>query len=531
MFRKYTISFGGTSYTSGPFLNQDYVHESLIRRHLFPAVREDNDEIPPVFFSDSLSMELSNEVFELLASVKNNRKAPFEERGESFSPMRYTFLKFDGNVRSIQIPHPIPYMRFARDLSDNWDNSALRLDSSASRIRPKVHEDGRMITMEYGDKANKAIEEATRMVGAKFIVHTDISNCFPSLYTHAIDWALRGRREAKQNRSKENWEARIDMRVSDLQDGETNGVGIGPGSSNIAAEIILQAIDRKLLNENYEFTRYIDDYHCYAKDRAQAEAFLYTLNDELYKYRLTLNHRKTQIVEIESSELGSWLQSMRQLAIEADDTDLTMIRKLRAYQEMARQYPDASVLIYGIKSLSAVAGEIGSSKLNRIAPELARMVWVSPFLAPKVVKHILPFLEPDSEGGSVLWKSLNEVLIQAERRRQADVLMWSLYGLSKFDAGVSDLDLFELLKWNPVCLSFGLALYPSDLGGQILSDIESTGKPTSEEAEEQWLLRYQLWLMEMLSDSDLVERKEATYFPVLRDHEVDFFRQPACPAE
>lgn len=455
MFRKFTITFAGQSITSGPFLDKEYVHESLVRRHLFPSVKQDLDEIQPVFSSDSLSVELSSEAYNLLQNVKVRGNPPLERRGEPFSPMRYTFLKFNGNVRTIQVPHPIPYMRLAHELADHWEFIGDKLDSSASRIRPKVHDDGRVITMEYGDKVNQTIEEATRLVGTGYIVHTDISNCFPSLYTHAIDWALRGRNEAKKNRSKANWEARIDMRVSDLQDGETNGVGIGPGTSNIVAEIILQAIDKELVEKGHVFTRYIDDYRCYAHTRHDAERFILDLNDELYQYRLTLNHRKTEIVDVESTHLDSWLHEIRQYEIHPDDTDLVMIRKLRGYQQLARKYPGSSVLIFGIKTLSQVVAQIEAKKLDRIIPEPARMVWVSPSLTPKVVNSIFPNLEPDSEGSSVLMHSLTKVVGEASRRRQADVVMWSLYGLSKHACEVPEEQAFEFIEWNPMCLALG----------------------------------------------------------------------------
>lgn len=455
MFRKFTITFAGQSITSGPFLDKEYVHESLVRRHLFPSVKQDLDEIQPVFSSDSLSVELSSEAYNLLQNVKVRGNPPLERRGEPFSPMRYTFLKFNGNVRTIQVPHPIPYMRLAHELADHWEFIGDKLDSSASRIRPKVHDDGRVITMEYGDKVNQTIEEATRLVGTGYIVHTDIFNCFPSLYTHAIDWALRGRNEAKKNRSKANWEARIDMRVSDLQDGETNGVGIGPGTSNIVAEIILQAIDKELVEKGHVFTRYIDDYRCYAHTRHDAERFILDLNDELYQYRLTLNHRKTEIVDVESTHLDSWLHEIRQYEIHPDDTDLVMIRKLRGYQQLARKYPGSSVLIFGIKTLSQVVAQIEAKKLDRIIPEPARMVWVSPSLTPKVVNSIFPNLEPDSEGSSVLMHSLTKVVGEASRRRQADVVMWSLYGLSKHACEVPEEQAFEFIEWNPMCLALG----------------------------------------------------------------------------
>lgn len=521
MYRTTTITLGGITYTTKPDLDSQYIHESLIRRHLFPAVREDKDEIPPVFSSDSLSLPLSQDVYGLRSSTKS----------DSFSPMNFTFLKFNGNVRTMQIPHPFPYMRFANEVSQNWDSLYPLVQSESSRIRPKVHLDGRVVTMEYGDRVKQAIEESSRMIGKRYVVHTDITSCFPSLYTHAIDWALRGRTEAKKDRTNRTWQARIDMRIRDLQDGETIGVGIGPASSNLAAEIVLQAIDRKLLSEGFEFTRYIDDYQCFADSRECAEAFLNTLNESLHDYRLSLNHRKTQIIDVERSELDSWLHEVVELTLHESDSDLQMIRKLKSLQELARRYPDKSIMKYGFRSLEGVASKVDSQVLDKILPEVARMLWISPFLTAKTVKNVLPFVAEESEGKAILAKALEEVLKIAARRRQADVVMWSLYGLSEMNHEIQAEDVTRAIDWNPVCAALALRLFSDKATDTVLRNTRDVGSESRQLVEEQWLLRYQLWLCGGLTDVELEKSSEKEVFNLLKKHSVDFYQMPQTHQE
>lgn len=316
------------------------------------------------------------------------------------------------------------------------------------------------------------------------------------------------------------------MRVSDLQDGETNGVGIGPGTSSLVAETVLQVIDKQLEDKNYNFTRHVDDYVCYAANRQEAERFVIDLNDCLYEYRLTLNHRKTEIVEIESSRLDLWLHEVRLLAPEPDDSDLVLIRKLRGLQVLSRKYPESSVLIYGIKTFATVAGQFSQEKLDRIAPELARMIWVSPSLTPKVVNLILPLLNPELEGSQILRSALERVFQAASERKQADIVMWSLYGLSRHPREIPKEPGFEGIRWNPVCLALGLNLYRDELADDIIAAARNVDKKTRSSVEEMWLLRYQLWLEGMLVEADLNGDSEAKYFALLRKHNVDFFAVP-----
>ena len=40
-----------------------------------------------------------------------------------------------------------------------------------------------------------------------YVIHTDIADCYNSIYTHAIAWAVEGKKVAKNNRKKcKSWE-------------------------------------------------------------------------------------------------------------------------------------------------------------------------------------------------------------------------------------------------------------------------------------------------------------------------------------
>ncbi|WP_181016351.1 hypothetical protein [Pseudomonas syringae] len=52
----------------------------------------------------------------------------------------------------------------------------------------------------YEARTNIALEDT---FGKRFRAHTYISNCFGSVYSHSLEWAIQGYEEAKKRRSEE----------------------------------------------------------------------------------------------------------------------------------------------------------------------------------------------------------------------------------------------------------------------------------------------------------------------------------------
>jgi hypothetical protein len=94
-----------------------------------------------------------------------------------------------------------------------------------------------------------------------------------------------------------------------MNQGETNGIIIGPEFSRVFAEIILQAIDREvsykleskkeplLHQRDYEVFRYVDDYFIFVNDDSEATLIVDDLQHTLKKYKLYLNTSKAIVYE------------------------------------------------------------------------------------------------------------------------------------------------------------------------------------------------------------------------------------------
>lgn len=134
--------------------------------------------------------------------------------------------------------------------------------------------------------------------------HLDISKCFPSIYTHSISWAIRGKDLTKELnfRTDESFGAKFDFIMQAVNYKETNGIVIGPEFSRIFAEIILQEIDKRIENKmkinnlvnglDYQCVRYLDDYYFYYNNDDVFDVFVEILSYELEEFKLYLNENK-----------------------------------------------------------------------------------------------------------------------------------------------------------------------------------------------------------------------------------------------
>ena len=97
-------------------------------------------------------------------------------------------------------------------------------------------------------------------INKRYKVTTDISRCFPSIYSHAITWALVGKDVAKATkRDRKLWYNQLDDVNVNLKYGETDGQLIDPHSSNLLPEVVLTAVDKLMEDAGFEYVRHIDD--------------------------------------------------------------------------------------------------------------------------------------------------------------------------------------------------------------------------------------------------------------------------------
>ena len=221
-------------------------------------------------------------------------------------------MRNNGKSRQMGIPNPFCYERLCGCIRDNWEKIKAYFETRTKGQRHKVSQlhirsikDAKsLFKMNYKSLAERCNPIVSRLIGeggfsARYMVETDIAKCFPSIYSHALVWALEGKDWAKEHREDhELWQIKLDYFVRNLKFGETNGLLIGPHASNLLSEIILTRVDECLSSIYKYYIRHIDDYNCYVETHEEAERFIVDQRKELKKYGLSLNESKTKIYEL-----------------------------------------------------------------------------------------------------------------------------------------------------------------------------------------------------------------------------------------
>jgi len=256
-------------------VDKDFLLASLLQHNFLPMQKKAKEEMPPVFSSITFTPEVAKQ----LVSGKPRKVEGYQ----GFDAVDYKLTRFNGVSRICSIPHPTGYAHLALCIHEHWDKLDYIATNKNSLIRPCQHSDGRFIIMDYEKSFEKTKRNLRGAFGRRFMVHTDVANCFASIYTHAIPWATVGFDHAKKHAKPAHaseWFNQLDKKVRWLKRNETQGVAIGPASSNIVSEIILARVD-DALRDDFVYFRFIDDYTAYCETEEEAQEFIRRLADEL----------------------------------------------------------------------------------------------------------------------------------------------------------------------------------------------------------------------------------------------------------
>ena len=147
----------------------------------------------------------------------------------------------------------------------------------------------------------------------KFLIKSDVKNFYPSLYTHSIPWALHGKTFIRKPANRTNYSFvgnRLDKLFQNSNDGCTNGLPIGPAVSDIAAELVMSAVDRQLsasIPADAVVVRFKDDYRILVRSESDGRTIIKALQAALKEYRLELNDEKTQFHTLPAGIFRDWV--------------------------------------------------------------------------------------------------------------------------------------------------------------------------------------------------------------------------------
>jgi hypothetical protein len=133
-----------------------------------------------------------------------------------------------------------------------------------------------------------------------YVFHCDVANCYGSLYTHSIEWALHGKPFAKNNRNNLSFLGNmIDKHIRAMRYGQTNGIAQGSVLMDIIAEIVLAFVDKNIAEEcagidDWKIVRYRDDYRIFVNSPEVAQKIIKALSEQLFECGMHLNPSKVK---------------------------------------------------------------------------------------------------------------------------------------------------------------------------------------------------------------------------------------------
>lgn len=243
--------------------------------------------------------------------------------------VRYNSTKRGGQRRSFTMPNPVFMVDAAKYFIRHQDEIQLHLEAGGKAVSyPVFKEKGRPLAVPSFIEMHKL--RRRELAQSRYVVRTDISRYFHSVYTHSLSWALHGKAAAKKNRRFEEatiFGNRLDWLVRQAQDGQTVGIPVGPDFSRVISEIIGVAIDvsyQRSRPTDQPMLRMVDDIYIGADNVDEAQAHLSAIRDAIRSFELDINDAKTTIVEASADLEPFWPVELRREVERYSDTSTSL---------------------------------------------------------------------------------------------------------------------------------------------------------------------------------------------------------------
>lgn len=283
--------------------------ETILKKGYFPR------ELPPPFSSGHFAAIIQKHLDSLPANYtwKEGKVPKYTSRPVIFNLARNGDLR-----RKLSIPNPINSFQHAKIVSDNWGELNNHYSKSTQSLSKPVFRRKKPRAINWSKGFDVAHLERLRTRASKrYMLKTDISKFYPSLYTHSIPWALHSKETAKSKRQFSDLAGnQLDRVIQNGQDGQTKGIPIGPDVSFVTAEILLTNIDQTITSEiGHDYFRFMDDYEFSFNSFTEAERALAILSEIFNEYELDLASEKTHILSLPTEIEESWVTDLKSIQI------------------------------------------------------------------------------------------------------------------------------------------------------------------------------------------------------------------------
>lgn len=201
---------------------------------------------------------------------------------------------------------------------------------------------------------------------ASYLLKVDVSQFYPSLYTHAVGWAIDPKlRERNQWNNRALLGKRIDQCLMNLQGKVSQGIPIGTDIPFLLAEIVLGQVDKVSGLPAQQSYRWHDDYEVACSNRQEAEATLARLTQALDAFKLRLNPLKTAIYELPRASGEGWQSDLLALGRRSISSASALATYFDEAFRLRQAHPEHPVLMYAIDILFQLRNP--SRQVHRVA--------------------------------------------------------------------------------------------------------------------------------------------------------------------
>ena len=451
-------------------------------------------ELPPPFTSESLATAVQANRQNLptnFSCISGN------QRNVRSRPTVHNLARVGILRRKLSIPNPINYFQLADAIDTNQQALLQHVTSSKfSLTTPQPTPGSRRAIDPVKDWGYLPIARSLCRASARYVLQTDIDNFYPSIYTHAIPWALHTKPVAKRNQRNIQLIGNVlDLIIRNGQDQQTLGIHIGPDCSLVIAEIILSKVDVALVNAGLATGfRHLDDYEFGFATYSEAEQALADLQGELGVYELYLNPRKTFLFELPGAIERPWASELRRFGIRRGGSgqEIDLIGYFSRAYELSQNYPDEAVLRFAL----------GRMRRNVVVPShwplyesiLLHIASVEPGTLPTVVDELYRY---DQAGYQVILPKVDDVLHQIIRQHgsvnHGSEVAWAIWGCLLFGISLDDQTAGRVAQMEDSIVAT-LALDAKAKGlisNNVSLSLWASMMTTQSLLEENWLLSYE----------------------------------------
>lgn len=288
------------------------VYHNKARKFFLDAGSYLTTDLPQYFDFSQILQKVSDELDKNRITINQISKA------KSFEEVNHIlFSNKDGKYawRKLQIIHPVLYVALVHIITekDNWDlivkrikelhnNPSIKCTSLPMYVADVEKQKARQITSWLHNVEEESVKLA---LDFEHLFHTDIADCYGSVYTHSISWALHTKETAKEKRRDNTLIGNnIDQILQSMSYGQTNGIPQGSIIVDFIAELVLAYVDQNLgkkIDElgieerDYHIIRYRDDYRIFVREPKKGDEIMKALSEELASIGMRLNPSKTKV--------------------------------------------------------------------------------------------------------------------------------------------------------------------------------------------------------------------------------------------